>query len=348
MARKTVVDLFSGCGGASLGFVRTGFEIVGAVDNDESANETFEHNLAIAPAKLDLSKSNVKKLLYAKKEWVSPDVLVGCPPCQGFSTLYRHPIDKRNQLVLRFSKLVREMGPQVVVFENVEGILKVKGGWYTNKLKQRLRSSGYSVSSGVIDAVDYGVPQFRRRYLLLAVRDLAEGPSLPPPTHTHPKRAEERGLNPWPTVRDAIGDLPPLKAGERAESPPQHQAPLHSPRIMRMISKIPKDGGFREDLPKKYWLDCHRRNRGFYDVYGRAYWDRPSNTLTSGCTNASKGRFIHPEQNRAFTIREAARIQTFPDEYIFCGSKVSASRQIGNSVPPRLAEKIAEHIKNFI
>lgn len=354
--RYIVIDLFSGCGGSSLGFADEGFELRAAVDIDPWACETYAKNMGLKPIVGDLCGIAGRTILKeAGLDVGETDVLIGCPPCQGFTRMRRRFLeddDPRNRLVFIFAERVAEIRPKVVLFENVPGILQTREGWYFEVLLKALERNGYPRSLmawGVLNAADYGVPQRRMRFILMAVRgDLGVKAELPPRTHAPPHIARDLGLRPWVTVREAIGTLPPLNAGEKDRSIPNHEAPMHSKRILKLISAIPKNGGTIRDLPRDFWLRCHLRHEGYKDVYGRLRWDDVANTITSGCTNASKGRFIHPEQDRALTPREAARLQGFPDSFVFYGPLTAVARQIGNAMPPPLARAIAGAVRRLL
>jgi DNA (cytosine-5)-methyltransferase 1 len=190
----------------------------------------------------------------------------------------------------------------------------------------------------IADAAEYGVPQRRKRLLVVASRVTA--PSLPEPTHGD---GEADGIKPFVTVRDAIGRLRRLEAGEADPDDPFHQARRHSALTLQRLACIP-EGGDRRNLPDELVLDCHRDHEGHYDVYGRMRWDRVAPTLTSGCTNVTKGRFCHPGQDRALTLREAMLLQTFPSHARLKGFTDGMALQVGNAVPSLLAERIAEKI----
>ncbi|MDK2464717.1 MAG: DNA cytosine methyltransferase [Candidatus Korarchaeota archaeon] len=343
------VDLFSGAGGASLGFLQAGFRMLAAVDIDRRACGTYARNIpGVEVLREDVRGLSGEDVLSSVGLGVGEvDVAVGCPPCQGF-TDHGKPGDPRNSLVMEFARLISEMRPRAVVFENVPGMLK--RGWpLLAGLMDGLGRAGYRYSWDVLNAADYGVPQIRRRIVLVAVRaDLGVEPSLPKPTHARPDEAGRLGLRPWRTVREAIADLPPLGPGERHPTIPNHEAPGHSPRVLELIRRVPKDGGSRKDVPRRYWLRCHRNHDGHHDVYGRMRWDSPAPTITSGCYTPSKGRFIHPEQDRGITMREAARLQGFPDDFVFEGPRQAVARQIGNALPPPLARSIAEAVAEVL
>jgi DNA (cytosine-5)-methyltransferase 1 len=351
----TVLDLFSGAGGTGYGFRKAGFCIVGAVEIDHHAAKTYKKNLGVTAKVADIrdfSPRTFRRKLNLRRGEL--DVLVGCPPCQGFSRMRNGDgaDDPRNKLVLRYLEFVREFKPRFAIFENVPGIVRMSHGQkFYKALYDGLEALNYALKFREEDAADYGTPQHRKRVIVIAGRD-GEEPPFPTPTHGDPTSEEVRNghLQKWRTVRDAIGNkYPALSAGENGEAGgryPNHIAPTTAAKVLDFIKQVPKDGGGRRDVSIKFWLDCHRKHDGHYDVYGRMAWDRPSNTITCGCTNISKGRFVHPEQNRAITPREAAALQGFPDDYTFEGKSVAD--QIGNAVPPPLAYAIAKAFRERI
>lgn len=348
MTQPTVLDLFCGAGGSALGFLKAGFRIVGAADIDPDACATYAELVGVVPLCIDLSRLLPRE---ASRLWnLGPgdaDVLLGCPPCQGFTRMRNGDgrRDLRNRLIFTFLEYLRYFRPRFVVFENVPGLIRTSHGRpYYRILFGGMEELGYRIRSEEVDAADYGTPQHRRRVLVIG--GLNEDPPFPEPTHGAPDHPDVRAgrLRPWVTVREAIGYLRPLKAGEADPEDPMHRAPRMGRRVAEFISRVPKDGGSRTDVPREYWLPCHLRHDGHKDVYGRLAWDRPSVVITSGCCNVSKGRFVHPEQDRAITPREAALLQGFPPGVMFYGSLESIRRQIGNAVPPPLAEAVARAI----
>lgn len=321
-----VLDIFCGCGGSSLGFALAlrdsglNCEIVG-IDIDRDACLTFQRNRVGQAIRADA------RYLPIRRERGIFDVIIGCPPCQGFTRMRGKPApyDPRNKLVDTFIEWVKFLRPRFVMFENVPWVLDSE---YFDRLLKGLQSYGYKYSADIIDAANYCVPQRRKRLILVGC--LKRKPKLPAP------------IPEIVTVRDAIGDLPPLKSGEEHAGIPNHKCMKHSKTVLKRIKLIPKNGGSRSSLPKELWLKCHIKSVGHNDVYGRMRWDDVAPTLTSGCTNPSKGRFLHPDQDRAITPREAARLQTFPDWFVFYGGMTSISRQIGNAMPVRLAKYVAK------
>lgn len=260
------------------------------------------------------------------------DLLAGCPPCQGFSSVRtlngsRRIEDPRNDLVFEFLRFVKDLKPKVVMMENVPGLAldpRIEVFW------KELQDLGYQGGYKVLDAADYGVPQRRRRMMLLASRTGDVGFA--------PKDPARRKL------RDVIAALP--KAGESGD--PLHDLPpaRRTDRIATLISRIPKDGGSRMSLGTEHQLACHKKCRGFKDVYGRMAWDEVAPTITGGCFNPSKGRFLHPEEDRAITLREAALLQSFPSGYFFSlrRGKTPAAEMIGNALPPEFVRHHARRV----
>ncbi len=328
--RPTAIDLFSGCGGLTLGLKQAGFDVRGAVEIDALAVETYRANHPeVEVWDKDVRKvsprSVMRKLGLKKGEL---DLLSGCPPCQGFSTVRtrngkRRPRDERNELLLEFLRFVEAMRPKAVMMENVP---RLAGTRLFREFRSRLRKLGYEGEHRVLNAADYGVPQRRRRliYLASAVGGIAFA------------EASKKRV----TVRDAIDGLP--KAG--ASGDPIHDfGESRTAEVIALIRSIPKDGGSRSDLGEERQLECHRKCDGFKDIYGRMAWDGVAPTITGGCFNPSKGRFLHPKENRAITMREAALLQGFPRRYKFpnAGSKTAVAEMIGNALPPAFVRRQA-------
>jgi DNA (cytosine-5)-methyltransferase 1 len=281
------------------------------------------------------------------------DALIGTPPCQGFTRLRNGAGegDPRNDLVLVFLDYVSHFRPRFLFFENVPGLARLPHGKaFLSELRAGLSRLGYRLEEREVDSADYGVPQHRRRLIVIGGREDVGTAPFPEPTHGDPRSllVSSGVRQPWRTVRDAIGHLPSLRAGEWDPQDPMHRAPHTSERVLRFIAQVPKDGGSRTQVPEEAWLPCHQGHDGHRDTYGRLAWDRPSGVITSGCCNVSKGRFAHPEQDRAITPREAALLQGFPPDAFFHGSLASIQRQIGNAVPPPLAEAFARAFRERI
>lgn len=344
------IDLFSGLGGGSLGLRKAGVKVLGGVDIDEAACEFYEKNLQTPSLCADLRNLNYEEVLSklnVTKQKV--DLVMGCPPCQNFSSLRDTrpwPEDApKDELLLTFLSHIEEGKPPLIIFENVPGIIKSDGGKYLEYFTNQVRRMGYGLLWEKVNSANFGVPQNRERVIAFGVLGADESKiKFPEPTHTNSEKEELKGKKPWKTVKNAISDLPPLKSGESSHVP-DHEARSHQSKTLERFRHIPKDGGSRKDMPRRLWLDCHEDVNGAESVYSRMWWDKPAPTLTTQCISPSSGRFIHPSQNRGITVREAARIQTFPDDYEFPDNKEDASRLIGNAVPPKLIEKM---VKEFL
>ncbi len=335
LVKPIAIDLFSGCGGLTEGLKQAGFNVIGAIECAPVFVETYQLNHPEVKVWVeDIKKLDPKKIrleLNLKKGDLG--LLAGCPPCQGFSTVGTKNVkDKRNDLVFEWLRFVKEFKPKTVMMENVKGL-------YDDKrmavIVKELNVLGYKIGKTpkVLNVADYGVPQRRKRMILLGGKNKAI------------KLAEYNGGG--KTVRQTIGNLP--QPGESKDE--LHDYPeKRTEKVMRWIKKVPKDGGSYRNLKYARQLPCHKRlGGGFKDIYGRMKWDEVSPTITGGCTNPSKGRFLHPEQNRAITMREAALLQTFPVNYRFSltGGKGVVSLMIGNALPPQFIKVHAREIINI-
>lgn len=345
-----VIDMFSGCGGMSAGFLSVNgdapaFRIAGAIDIDTVANATYERNLGVTPQQCDVGQlARSPKLLSSivgpmRSDATRPLVMIGCAPCQGFSS-HRNDAgasDPRNSLFVDFAKIAAKLRPAAVVVENVPELLTDRYWPFVKHARQILEKAGYFVHLGVHNMAEYGVPQERFRALMLAMPKpfRSPGPIL--------SRDEFR------TVREAIGHLPPVTAGERSSADPMHYTAGHKPSTIETIMAVPLNGGNR---PDDVGPDCLRRAKersgkaAYEDVYGRLHWDRPAITITAYARNPASGRYVHPEQHRGLSVREAALLQSFPEDYDFTGSLDERFRQIGNAVPPAFAAFLAAHVLN--
>lgn len=336
MCKPVAIDLFSGCGGLTLGLKKAGFSVIGAVDNDPLSVETYLANhpeVVVWEGDIrDLKPTQVKRALGLKKGEL--DLLAGCPPCQGFSTMRTlngalEIDDPRNDLLLEFQLFVKALMPRALMLENVPGLAN---DHRFEEFVQFMEMLGYIGEYRILNAADYGVPQ--RRHRLIYMAGLGFGIPFAKPSS---KRK---------TVRDAIGNLP--KAGKSGD-PIHDLSENRTTKVRKFIRRIPKDGGSRTDLPKKDQLECHKRCTGFKDVYGRMAWDDVAPTITSGCFNPSKGRFLHPEEDRAITMREAALLQGFPKRYKFpiVTNKSAVASLIGNALPPEFVKRQALEISRI-
>lgn len=332
LSRPRAVDLFCGAGGFTYGFVLAGFRPVLAVDSDAWAVASYGANFgdhAVCTA--------IEKV----KAFPPAEVIIGGPPCQGFSQLGSHlPNDPRNQLWRQYLRAVEAVLPPVFVMENVPQLLKSEE--YA-QFERKARHLGYRIASGILNAADYGVPQKRKRAILIG--SLRVQPSLPPPTHTDPKREPlfAGRLLPWVTLKDAIGDLPLKPTGRD-----WHIGRNPTAKSLRRYRCIPP-GGNRWNLPRSLMPQCWiKKVSGGTDLFGRLKWDEPAFTIRTEFFKPEKGRYLHPEAHRPITHREAARIQTFPDHFSFVGSKIEVAKQIGNAVPCKLAHSIALKVKELL
>lgn len=341
-----VIDIFSGCGGMSAGFRAVNgylpaYRLAMAVDTDSLANDSYQANFGLSPHQLDVSElARSRELLpdalrMSGRREDHPLVLIGCAPCQGFSSHRNGKDDDRNNLFTDFGHLATKLKPEIVVIENVPELLTDRYWPYVDDVRQELKREGYQVYVGVHNMAQFGLPQQRFRALLLAMRGAFEPPRgfLPP--------------DEFMTVRDAIGDLPPVEAGNRLKEFPLHYSSAHRESTLETIRAVPKDGGNRPpDVgPESLQRLAEKQGKLAYeDVYGRLHWDRPSITITAHSRNPASGRFVHPEQDRALTIREAALLQGFPRSYRFEGSLGQCFRQIGNAVPPLFGAYVAAHL----
>lgn len=340
-----VVDLFCGIGGLSFGMKSKGFKIKAGYDLDSSCKYAYEINNSATFHYQDI-KSVSAKDINANYSDNCIKILAGCAPCQPFSSYSfknKQKDPNKYDLLYEFGRLVREVKPDIVTMENVTQILSFKEKPVLQDFIECLKECGYWVEVNKVYCPQYGIPQSRKRLVLLA--SLLGEIKLIPPTHNK---------DTYVTVRDTIGRLPKLSSGEIDKNDPLHRAKDLSPLNLKRIRHTPYGGSWR-DWPDELVLKCHKTTGGksFGSVYGRMIWDAPSPTMTTQCTGLGNGRFGHPTQDRAISIREAALLQTFPISYKFFPDEKSvaitkASRYIGNAVPPKLGEVIAESIINHI
>ncbi|MDE0268380.1 MAG: DNA cytosine methyltransferase [Acidimicrobiaceae bacterium] len=341
-----LADFFSGCGGTTRGFVEAGIKPVLAVDWDADAIATFRQNFpGTRVIERDIRELNVEDVEpeLRKSSQRSIRLFAGCAPCQPFAGHQRKSTgnDSRSSLLFEFLRFVKEFSPELLFVENVPGIqrLSASGGPLAEFLKEI--SSEYEVSHDIVSSADYGVPQTRRRFVLMASRLGEIG--IPLPTH-----GTETGRSPYTTVRDWIGGLSKIQAGQEDSTDTSHRAMKLSPLNLERIKATP-EGGDRRDWPQNLWPDCHRGDfNGHTDVYGRMSWDKLAPTLTTKCISYSNGRFGHPYQHRGLSAREAACLQTFPRDFQFTGGLISQARQIGNAVPVLLAKHFGRHMAEHV
>ena len=352
-----VIDLFSGCGGLSYGFERAGFKVLLGIDNDATALATFKKNhvgaLTICG---DISKMNGLEIRNSINDEVV-DVIVGGPPCQGMSLSgFRNFDDPRNSLYLSFIRLVGILQPKIIVVENVPGLISLFNGKIKNSILEKFDEIGYNMSYAVLNSADYGVPQFRRRVVFVGLLRAHFGDEL---KYVFPAPSHSCLSNSYVTSSEAISDLPeiseivcgsdkidyegPAKNKYQAEMRKgsrhvfNHVATIHTSRTREIISMV-SDGGNYKDLP----IELHS-TRKVNIAWTRMNSAKPCFTIDTG-----HNHHFHYSANRVPTVRESARIQSFPDKFIFYGTKTQQLRQVGNAVPPLLAEVIARSIRKLL
>lgn len=349
----SAVDLFAGGGGLSIGLEEAGFSVCAAVELDQHAYETYKANNPYVKA----FRQDIRTLSADALRAAAPDnridLIAGCPPCQGFTSLtskYKRD-DPRNDLIREMERLVEDIRPKAVMMENVPGLAE-KGKPLFDAFRGKLKDLGYEVSYGVLQVADYGVPQFRRRLVLLAGHGFKI--DLPAPTHS---RDGSDGLPRWRTVRETIGELgAPVSFAEARKKGALNLKKLKW-HVVRTLSpenvariKAAKPGGSWADIPESLRPKCHRNGyKGFSNVYGRMTWDDVSPTITGGCTTLSKGRFGHPTEDRTISLHEAALLQTFPKDFIIETPFMEhACNIIGNALPCDFAAAMARQCKQAL
>lgn len=373
------IDIYSGCGGVSCGLANAGFKVKAAIEIEKKAVDVYHAYPMLS--RVDVLNEDIHDVtgqVLLRKAQIDRNelyLLAGCPPCQNFSRQNTKNKEKtpeeRKELLFEFLRIIEEIYPPFILMENVQGITTEFNKTILDEYLDRLRNTEksecqrYEVFARVLNAADYGVPQLRKRYVLHAVRaDIfrelqTNGIEFGLPIATHNKNGTD-GLRHWVTVAEAIGGLPEIVAGEHypeinALNVHNHKcADLSDTNIERM-EIIRANGGSRTGLPDRLVLECHKKVDekgnifgGRKDVYGIMDGNKPSPTITCGCLCYSKGRYGHYEQNRAISIREAARLQTFPDDFIFSNNLSEAALEIGNAVPVKLVEASAKTILNTI
>ena len=365
------IDLFSGGGGVSIGLMQAGFNVACAVEIDSDAVKAYSSYYLLKDVNvLQQSICDLSGQEILKAGGIAPDevyLLAGCPPCQKFSMQNRiHNSDETQKdevkkLLMEFKRIIKEIYPPFILMENVPGIISSFGGSILKDFKDDLKDSQrpdnerYFIVDKVLNAADYGVPQLRKRFVLHGVREdihkkleqIGVEFKLPTPSHS---RDGKDGLLPWVTVADTFRGLPPIKAGERYsdEQIKNHYCAGLSDTNLKRMKIIRANGGSRDALPPDLVLNCHKTYSGHGDVYGIMNPDAPAPTMTGGCLCYTKGRFGHPYEDRAISVREAARLQTFPDDYIFGESLTKAALEIGNAVPIKLVRASAGILKEII
>jgi len=345
--KPTAIDLCCGAGGLTLGLKKAGFRVVAGVELNPEIAKTYRANHPRTKLLIKDIREVTGEELFRATGRESIDLVAGCPPCQGFSqlTVKYHRKDPRNDLVLEMARLVEEINPKMVMMENVPGINN-RGKPILDEFVKKLEKLGYLITMDVLQMADYGVPQSRNRFVLLA----GKGFEIPLPKPTHCLNTNKRQkLKPWLTLADVLKGLPkPVTFSKAIERGGPKKFNWHVVSDLKEISirrlKALNAGDGRGALPKKLRPKCHQKsNRGFQNVYGRLSWNQTPPTITSGFTRTCMGRFGHPDELRTISVREAALIQTFPMDYEFDTEFIStACDLIGNALPYRFARKVAK------
>lgn len=348
MKDYSVIDLFCGAGALTHGFVLEGFNVIAGLDADISCKYAYETNNLSARfigKKIEDMKASDLVKLYPEDH---VKILIGCAPCQPFSA-YNKGMQNPNgkwKLLSNFSDFIYQIKPDIVSMENVPTLTSFKGGKLFMDFVENLDKNGYEVSVyPKVFCPDYGIPQTRKRLVLIASKSEYGKVELLEPTHTKEN---------YMSVRDVISDLEPIKAGQASQKDPYHKSAGLSDLNLQRI-RASKPGGTWKDWPPELIAKCHQHGMGsgYTSIYGRMEWDAPSPTLTTNCFGFGNGRFGHPEQDRGLSVREAARLQTFPDTYKFVHPNAphqvtTICRYIGNAVPVKLARIIAKSIKSHL
>ncbi|UPK62845.1 DNA cytosine methyltransferase [Rhodococcus pyridinivorans] len=335
----TAIDLFCGAGGLASGLRQAGVNVVAGIDVDPDCAFPFTHNNSAEFHLEDIRDITGDDLNSMWESYNGPKLLAGCAPCQPFSTLRQAGLKEKDakwNLLGEFSRLISESNPEFVTMENVPGLVKTD---VFSKFVSNMADQGYSVNYRVVHLPEYGLPQLRKRLVLVASR-IAE---IHVPDGTHTPEC-------YVTVKEAIGSIPPLEHGQQSPSDPMHRTQaLSEMNLKRIRASIP--GGTWREWPEELQLDCHKRDTGKYyaSVYGRMLWDAPSPTITTQFYIYGTGRFGHPDQDRAISLREGATLQGFPIDYAFVPQGMpytinKIGRLIGNAVPPVLGRIIGETV----
>ena len=349
MGKINVVDLFAGVGGLSYGFSKNDrFEIIMANEVEKDISIAYKLNHPT----VDVINDDIKNLdenILEKYKKIGVDVVIGGPPCQSYSTLGKRQMDSRAHLFEEYCRVLEILNPKIFIFENVSGLLSMQGGNLIKVITHKFSDIGYDVKLKLLNAADYGVPQIRERIILVGTKG-ENNFEYPIPTHGKDKK-------PYRTLEDAFSDLPILANGEKSNkylTTPQNElqkyyrsnsdflseneVPKNGEHLVKLMKMLP-DGGTKEDLPEYI-----RPKSGFGNTYAKMWWKKPAPTITRNFATPSSSRCIHPRDSRTMTTREGARLQSFPDDYQFYGSRSMKNLEIGNAVPPLLSINLAKKV----
>lgn len=359
--KPNAIDLFCGAGGLSLGLENSNITVRLGVEISPSAANTYRnnHNLSIVIQNDVRNVTGIQILQQLDMKEGELFLLAGCPPCQTFSSLQKDDVtnDERNNLIFEYTRLISEIKPLFILMENVPGLKNGRGKNIFSQAVAQLEQA-YEITYDVLNCADFGVPQTRKRLVLHGIRKdvyallIQDDPnfkiSLPEKTHTQDQSNSSK--IPWITAGSCLENLPQVKAGEAAPiGYPNHETNRLAEINIKRIQYVRTHSGSRDSLPENLQLPCHKKKNVCYDgVYGIIDINKPAPTMTGGCICYSKGRFGHPTQDRAITVREAARFQSFPDTYVFYGNRGETALQVGNAVPPLLAEASGKYFVGLL
>ncbi len=347
-----VADIFCGAGGLSYGFYHNDFfDIVLANDIDENALASYAQNHKNTQIfHCDIARLKENELLSQGQI----DILLGGPPCQSYSTLGKRKMDKRAHLFEEYLRILGILRPQAFVFENVVGLLSMQKRMLFRQICAEFENLGYKIYHKILNAAEFGVPQIRERVFVVGIKadngGILREFIFPNPTH---KR--------FTTLEEALGDLPPIKSGENGDKKgflyepnndflrfvrknkilSEHSSPKNNPNLIKIMQTL-KDGQCKDDLPQEI-----RPKSGYTNTYAKMWWKQPAPTITRNFATPSSSRCIHPRDSRALSVREGARLQGFPDDFVFVGSESAKRLQIGNAVPPLVSVALAEAVSEF-
>lgn len=354
MKKYNVIDLFAGVGGLSYGFANNAsFDIVMANEIEKDIATAYSlnhpHTRMLNDDIKNLTREKILETIGGKKI----DIVVGGPPCQSYSTLGKRQMDDRAHLFQEYLRFLEIIKPSLFLFENVSGLLSMQNGTLIETIKGEFQKLGYIVKCKLLNAVDYGVPQYRERVILVGMKEKN--------TFEYPLPTHGENLLPYRTVEDAFSDLPQLNSGETATcyatSPnndfqiflrknsselTDNAAPNNGEHLIRIMQALP-DGGSKDDLPEEI-----RPKSGYGNTYAKMWWKKPAPTVTRNFATPSSSRCVHPRDSRAMTTREGARLQSFPDDYKFYGSRSMRNLEIGNAVPPLLSIALAKEVEKAL
>lgn len=349
MKKFKVIDLFAGVGGLSYGFAHNNhFEIVMANEcNKDIAKAYSLNNPNVNVIQGDIKNIDTELLQEYHKQNI--DIIIGGPPCQSYSTLGKRKMDDRANLFLEYYRVLSIIKPKLFIFENVSGLLSMEKGNLFELIKNKFKEIGYDLKHKILDAANYGVPQHRERIILVGMQNKNY--------FEYPKPTYGLKLKPFRTLKDAFSDMPILKSGEEnnsysckpknelqhfyrrnCEFLTENSSPNNGIHLIKIMQALP-DGGSKDDLPEEL-----KPKSGYNNTYAKMWWNKPAPTVTRNFATPSSSRCIHPRDSRALTTREGARLQSFPDNYKFYGSRTTKNLEIGNAVPPLLSIELAKQV----